>query len=214
MIAPPATLEVYLSDTDFGSGASAPTEPPRIVLHNDEPATLEEHPAGAPRVVSSAPPLGSPGDTEWRRIVSNLLRQEFAFQTEPEKAELETVFVDSTPLFGELQEHNRRLRQSGLQVQGDGPILRKVTAVNTGSPVTLAVTVDHPPRQLLDRNGRLLGTRPAERRDGMLWLIQDPSGRYRIAEAVDLGTAATQPTALDLEEGASRPRSSMIPLIP
>ncbi|MEZ5227391.1 MAG: hypothetical protein R2710_12155 [Acidimicrobiales bacterium] len=37
--------------------------------------------------------------------------------------------------------------------------------------------------------------RRPERREGMLWLAQDPSGRYRIAEAVDLGTAADPVTA-------------------
>ncbi len=127
-------------------------------------------------------------DPQWRRVVAGLLRAEFAFQTDPEKAELDTVFVADTPVFAELTEHNRRLRTAGFRVSGDGPRLLKVRAVNTGSPVTLAITVDHPERRLVDRDGRVLGVRRGERRDGMLWLVQDPSGRYRIAEAVDLGT--------------------------
>ncbi len=128
-------------------------------------------------------------DPQWRRIVAGLLRAEFAFQTDPEHAELETVFVANTPVFAELTEHNQRLRNAGFRVMGDGPRLLKVRAVNSGSPVTLAITVDHPERRLVDRDNRTLGVRRGERRDGMLWLVQDPSGRYRIAEAVDLGTA-------------------------
>ncbi len=233
MLAPPATRASYVTDTEFGAGATAPNEPPRVIARSDSnvafeprrsgrrfdsvssdaktgahstdelapapesderisidaPATLDEHPAGENRNVSIR--VSDIGDPEWRRIVANLLRQEFEFQAYPLKAELETVFVDGTPLFGELIEHNKRLRSSGLQVRGEGPVLQKVTLVNSGSPVTVAITVDHPARQLLDQSGRLLGTRPAERRDGMLWLIQDPSGRYRIAEAVDLGTTST-----------------------
>lgn len=127
-------------------------------------------------------------DPGWRRIVSGLLRSEFDFQKTPGKAQFETVFVEGTPLYSELLEHNKRLRKAGLRVDGRGPTLRKLTAVNQESPVTVVVTVDHPPRHLLDAHDRVLGTRPAERRDGMLWLVQDPSGRYRIAEAVDLGT--------------------------
>ncbi len=127
-------------------------------------------------------------DPAWRRVVAGLLRAEFAFQNDPTSAELTTVFVEDTPVFGELAAHNRRLREAGFRVTGQGPRLLKVRAVNSGSPVTLAITVDHPERKLVDRDGRLLGVRRAERRDGMLWLVQDPSGRYRIAEAVDLGT--------------------------
>ena len=127
-------------------------------------------------------------DPQWRRVAAGLLRAEFAFQTDPEKAELDTVFVADTTVFAELAEHNRRLRTAGFRVSGDGPRLLKVRAVNTGSPVTLAITVDHPERRLVDRDGRVLGVRRGERRDGMLWLVQDSSGRYRIAEAVDLGT--------------------------
>lgn len=137
---------------------------------------------------ASAAADGDQLDPQWRRVVAGLLRAEFAFQTDPDRAELDTVFVADTPVFAELTEHNRRLRTAGFRVSGDGPRLLKVRAVNTGSPVTLAITVDHPERRLVDRDGRVLGVRRGERRDGMLWLVQDPSGRYRIVEAVDLGT--------------------------
>ena len=65
-----------------------------------------------------------------------------------------------------------------------------------GSPVTLAITVDHPERKLVDPDGRVLGIRRGERREGMLWLVQDPSGRYRITEAVDLGDSEPDPLEL------------------
>lgn len=139
-------------------------------------------------------------DPAWGRVVSGLLRSEFEFQRHPDQAQLETVFVGGTPLFGELREHNLRLRTTGLWVRGADPKLEKLTVANEGSPTTVAVTVLHPTRQLLDRDGRELGTRPAERREGLLWLVQDPSGRHRIAEAVDLGVVTpSQPFDADAE---------------
>ena len=139
------------------------------------------------------PREGEPVNPEWRRVVAGLLREEFRFQTEPDDADLGTVFVEDTPLFGELAQHNLRLRQNGLKIRGEGPSVISVKAVNDGDPVTVAITVDHPSRQLLASDGRLLGVRAAERRDGMLWLAQDPSGRYRIAEAVDMGSGVPIP---------------------
>ncbi len=130
---------------------------------------------------------------EWRRVVSGLLREEFQFQTQPGEADLGSVFVENTPLFNELAQHNLRLRENGLRIAGEGPTVVSVKAVNDGDPVTVAITVDHPARQLLAGDGRLLGVRAAERRDGMLWLAQDPSGRYRIAEAVDMGSGVPLP---------------------
>ncbi len=150
---------------------------------------------------------------QWRRIVSGLLRSEFAFQSNPGEAELETVFVTDTPLFAELENHNHRLRAAGLSIAGDGPVLHKVTAVNQESPVTLAITVDHPERRLYNAAGQLVGTRRPERRHGMLWLVQDPSGRYRIAEAVDLGSEPSE-QILDLADtsDAGTP-SGMVPVV-
>ncbi len=161
-------------------------EPVELELAGTGHAVNESIAADPPTTVGAAD--GDLLDPQWRRVVAGLLRAEFAFQTDPDRAELDTVFVADTPVFAELTEHNRRLRTAGFRVSGDGPRLLKVRAVNTGSPVTLAITVDHPERRLVDRDGRVLGVRRGERRDGMLWLVQDPSGRYRIAEAVDLGT--------------------------
>lgn len=134
---------------------------------------------------------------EWRRIVAGLLRAEFECQSFPDRAALETIFVEGTPLFDEVAVHNRRLVDTGLRVTGRGPTIHQVSAVNPGSPVTLSMVVDHPVRHLIDASGRQIGQRAAERREGMLWLVQDPSGRYRIAEAVDLGVV--EPVA-DLTE--------------
>ncbi len=140
-----------------------------------------------------------PVSPEWRRIVGGLLRAEFAFQSDPSDAELETVFVSETPLFTELETHNQRLQAAGLRIVGDGPKVCKVTAVNDESPVNLAITVDHPERRLMNAHGELVGIRAPEQRHGMLWLVQDPSGRYRIAEAVDLGAGED----LQLSEAAA-----------
>lgn len=149
------------------------------------------------------PSEGEPVNPEWRRVVSGLLREEFRFQTEPGDADLGTVFVEGTPLFSELSQHNLRLRENGLKIRGEGPMVVSVKAVNDGDPVTVAITVDHPSRQLLSADGRLLGIRAAERRDGMLWLAQDPSGRYRISEAVDMGTGVPIPDTPKTVEPAS-----------
>lgn len=138
---------------------------------------------------SAANPSSVAVDPEWRRVVGGLLRSEFDCQAFPETAELSTIFVEGTPLYREVSDHNRRLLDTGLRVAGKGPVLRSLRAVDTSSPVTLAVTVEHPVRYLVDPNGRQIGQRTAEMREGMLWLVQDPSGRYRIAEAVDLGHA-------------------------
>ena len=136
-------------------------------------------------------------DLTWRRTVAGLLRDEFSFQQDPERAELSTVFVEGTSLFNELEDHNKLLRKTGLRVIGRGPIVRKVAVVEHSEPVCLAITVDHPPRQLVDHDGRMVGQRVSERRDGMIWLVQDSSGRHRIVEAVDLGrsVAAAEPVA-------------------
>ncbi len=192
-----ALLEVRLA------GESTPIDPANINTNRsgssstDAPVKTgfkwrEMLPIGRPLSATFAEERQSP---EWRRIVNGLLRAEFAFQTDPDEAELETVFVSETPLFSELESHNQRLRKAGLSIIGQGPELVKVTAVNDESPVTLAITVDHPERRLLNAHAELVGIRPAERRHGMLWLVQDPSGRYRIAEAVDLGAGDMQPQA-------------------
>ncbi|MEZ5227390.1 MAG: hypothetical protein R2710_12150 [Acidimicrobiales bacterium] len=65
-------------------------------------------------------------DPQWRRIVQGLLRAEFSFQNDPANAELSTVFVEDTPVYSELVEHNLALRTNGFRVVGKGPRLVKV----------------------------------------------------------------------------------------
>jgi len=149
-------------------------------------------PERSARLLGGADPVVVEDDDaapEWRRIVGGLLRSEFDCQAEPASAELATVFVEETPLFEEVSNHNARLIQTGLRVQGDGPKLRALDVVNTTSPIAISVTVEHPRRYLIDASDRQIGQRNPEIREGMLWLMQDPSGRYRIAEAIDLGEA-------------------------
>lgn len=148
---------------------------------------------------------------EWRRVVGGLLRAEFDCQADPATAELASVFVEETPLFEEVSNHNARLIQTGLRVQGDGPKLRALDVVNTSSPIAISVTVEHPRRYLIDASDRQIGQRNPELREGMLWLMQDPSGRYRIAEAIDLGEAepAIEP-AVDLTQSR---RSTDVPMV-
>lgn len=138
---------------------------------------------------SPEPTVDDDAEPEWRRIVGGLLRAEFDCQAEPASAELASVFVEETPLFEEVSNHNTRLIQTGLRVQGDGPKLRALDVVTTSSPIAISVTVEHPRRYLIDASDRQIGQRNPELREGMLWLMQDPSGRYRIAEAIDLGEA-------------------------
>ena len=134
-------------------------------------------------------PVSLVDDPDWKRVVGGLLRSEFECQAEPAKAELASVFVEETPLFEEVSSHNLRLLDTGLRIEGDGPKLRSLEVVNTSSPIAISVTVEHPRRYLVDSTGRQIGQRTPELREGMLWLMQDPSGRYRIAEAIDLGEA-------------------------
>lgn len=153
---------------------------------SDPTDTVEPQPHAPGPILS----LTEDVDPEWRRIVGGLLRSEFDCQAEPARAALAGVFVEETPLFEEVSLHNRRLLETGLRIQGDGPRLRSLDVVNTSSPIAIAVTVEHPRRYLVDAGGRQIGQRSPEIREGMLWLMQDPSGRYRIAEAIDLGEAA------------------------
>ncbi len=189
------TIAPIVTTSEREAPAAAPViraNAPRVTA---QPSVVSPQPTPVDEVADAETPLPAVAgevDPEWRRIVNGLLRAEFDFQKTPGKAQFETVFVEGTPLFSELLEHNKRLRKAGLRVEGRGPVLKKLTAVNQESPVTVVVTVDHPPRHLIDAHDRVLGTRPAERRDGMLWLVQDPSGRYRIAEAVDLGTTEVE----------------------
>lgn len=162
-----------LSALSISTGSETPESEPEVEAAADVPGPIVS--------------LTDDVDPEWRRIVGGLLRAEFDCQAEPARAALASVFVEETPLFEEVSNHNRRLLETGLHIQGDGPRLRSLNVVNTSSPIAIAVTVEHPRRYLVDAGDRQIGQRSPEIREGMLWLMQDPSGRYRIAEAIDLG---------------------------
>ncbi len=175
------------------AGISRVRRPSRAVQLGLDELTGRDTPSASSTVLD----LAAEVDPEWRRIVGGLLRAEFECQAEPSKAELASVFVEQTPLFEEVSNHNRRLIETGLRIEGDGPKLRALDVVNTSSPIAIAVTVEHPRRYLVDAGGRQIGQRTPEIREGMLWLMQDPSGRYRIAEAIDLGEAEPTESAMD-----------------
>lgn len=164
--------------------------PLRVALHG---RSIGE-PAGG------TPPDDDPG---WRRVVGELLEAEFRFQIEPERAELSKVFVADTPVHRQAVEHHVNLARSGLRIVGRSPRLRSLRTIRHHSPVTLAVTVDHPGRQLLDPEGHVVGVRRPERRSGWLWLTFGTDGVYRIAESVERGAelldeeSTAQPAADD-----------------
>jgi hypothetical protein len=130
------------------------------------------------------------GDAAWRAVVGDLLDAEFRFQIEPERAELSRVFVADTPVHRQAVAHHANLARSGLRIVGRGPRLVVLRVIHNRSPTILAVTVDHPGRQLLDGAGNVVGVRRPERRSGRLWLAVGPDGDYRIAESVERGAVS------------------------
>jgi hypothetical protein len=173
-----------------------------VPTRSDALEAADPHDSAETEAASPGPVLSLTDDVDpqWRRIVGGLLRSEFECQAKPADAALASIFVEETPLFEEVSGHNRRLLETGLHIEGDGPRLRSLDVVNTSSPIAIAVTVEHPRRYLVDGAGRHIGQRNPEIREGMVWLMQDPSGRYRIAEAIDLGEAP------DLTSEDSTPR--------
>ncbi len=140
-----------------------------------------------------------PEDPTWRRVVGDLLQAEFRLQSQPAEADLEAVFVRDTPLYRQAATHHDNLAGAGLRIVGRSPRLRSLKTVTGRSPITLAVTVDHPERQLVDATGNVVGVRKAERRSGVLWLHHEPDGSFRIAESVELGST---PLPTEGEESA------------
>lgn len=139
----------------------------------------------------------------WSVVVSNLLHSEFAFQADPGAADMDAVFVANTPLYSRAIAHHESLAKAGLRIIGRPPQLRNARVVGEAAPTTVAVTIDHPTRQLVDSSGTIVGVRKAERRSSMLWLREFSDGSYRIADSVELGT-----TALGIDE---EPASAEIP---
>ncbi|MGI9595766.1 MAG: hypothetical protein ACR2QK_06385 [Acidimicrobiales bacterium] len=129
-----------------------------------------------------------PEDPTWRRVVGDLLQAEFRLQSQPGDADLDSVFVRDTPLFRQATTHHGNLADAGLRIVGRSPRLRSLKTVSGRSPITLAVTVDHPERHLVDGTGSVVGVRKPERRSGVLWLSDDGDGSFRIAESVELGS--------------------------
>ncbi len=165
---------------------------------------LAVHPVEAALRAVLAP--AAPDDQRWTRVVSDLLAAEQALQTDPAGGDLDQVFVPGTPLHRKATDHHVHLAEAGLRVLGRDPQLRMVRVVGTRPTVTMTVTVDHPPRQLVDAAGAVLGVRKPERRSVMLWLQPEPDGSHRIADSVELGVEP-----LGAVEGASTPAPSSAP---
>jgi hypothetical protein len=123
----------------------------------------------------------------WVDVINGLLETEFELQADPATAQISSVFVADTPVFQKSIEHHQNLAEAGLRVVGRHPQLRALRVVDNSAPPTLVVTVDHPSRQLIDDNGKIVGVRKAERRSVMLWMVMQHDGSYRIADAVELG---------------------------
>ncbi|MGH1487891.1 MAG: hypothetical protein ACRBK7_00605 [Acidimicrobiales bacterium] len=129
-----------------------------------------------------------PEDPAWRRVVGDLLQAEFRLQAHPAEADLDMVFVPDTPLFRQAATHHASLGQADLRIVGRSPRLRSLKTISGRSSVSLAITVDHPERHLVDRSGSVVGVRKPERRSGVLWLSEMADGSFRIAESVELGS--------------------------
>lgn len=127
-------------------------------------------------------------DPAWREVVIDLIETEFWLQTEPDRARLEAVFEADTPVHRQAAERHGNLVRSGFRVVGRNPELRSLRTVRERQPVILTVTVDHPPSQLLDGDGHVVGVRRPERRVGRLWLAPSSEGGHRIIESIELGS--------------------------
>jgi hypothetical protein len=136
------------------------------------------------------------GQQAWAGVVDYLLHVEFSFQTDARSAMLDRVYLPGTAVHRQASEHQDSLISADLRIVGRSPQLRSVREVSGADPVTVAVTVDHPVRQLVDRSGKIVGVRKPERRSVMLWLVPMSDGSYRIADSVELGSI---PLALGAE---------------
>jgi hypothetical protein len=142
------------------------------------------------------------GDPTWKRVVEDLVQAEFRLQSIPADADLDTVFVPDTPLYRQAATHHENLARADLRIVGRRPRLRSIKPVSGRSPATLTVTVDHPERHLVARDGTVVGVRKAERRSGVLWLSEAADGSYRIAESVELGSVPLPPADEDADNGS------------
>jgi hypothetical protein len=139
---------------------------------------------------------GENGRQAWVGVIDYLLHVEFSFQTDARVADLDRVYLTGTAVHHQATEHQESLISADLRIVGRSPQLRSVRVVSGADPITLAVTVDHPVRQLIDRDGKIVGVRKPERRSVMLWLVSMSDESYRIADSVELGAI---PLALGVE---------------
>ena len=126
----------------------------------------------------------------WVPIVEELLQAEFAFQSDPSGADLESLYLSGTSLFHQAVEHHRQLESGGFSIVGRKPRLVDLRVVSVAEQANLIATVDHPLRHLIGSDGGIVGVRNAERRSVMLWLTAMSDATYRMADSVEMDATA------------------------
>lgn len=196
---------VILGPAMLGQGAvfHRLVRPFRSALHPDRPsrsisASLEQ------RNVRS----------RWTDVAADLMVTDFHIQGEPDAHREHEVALQGTPIFDELRLRQARMREAGLRVAGDRPLVRRVDLVRDGRCPSISMTVDHPERKLVTDEGKIVGVRRPERKSMVMWLASDDAGRFVIAELVETGTYPlefvdltndrTEATVLDLSDGADQ----------
>jgi len=128
--------------------------------------------------------------TPWVPIVTDLLQAEFAFQTNPSEANLDSLYLSGTPLFQQAVDHHNQLVSGGFSIVGRNPRLVDLKVVSVGEQAQLVATVVHPQRHLVDSGGEIVGVRNAERRSVMLWLAAMSDATYRMADSMEMGATS------------------------
>lgn len=123
----------------------------------------------------------------YTKVVNGLLRSEHASLVEPGSVDLSNVFVAGSQLCENISKQHESMQKSGLRIVGQGPVLKHLEVVDAGTPVIVSIVVEYPVRRIAGRSGELSDLKQPEKHEGMLWLSQDASGRYRIAEALAVG---------------------------
>ncbi len=197
---------VILGPALLGQGAvfHRLVRPFRSALHPDRPSTslsasLEQHNVRS----------------RWTDVAAALVDTDFRIQSEPESHREEEIALDGTPIFDELKLRQARMRDAGLRVAGDRPLVRRVELVRDGRCPSVSMTVDHPERKLVTDKGKVVGVRRPERKSMVVWLAPAGDGRFVFAELVETGTFPLEvidvttgrpgQTALDLTDDSSQP---------
>ncbi len=178
--------------------------PFRSALHPDRPSMTVSASLGERNVRS-----------RWTDVATELMDADFRIQGDPDAHKEEEVALLGTPIFDEVRLRQARMRQAGLKVAGDGPVVRRVDLVRDGRCPSISLTVDHPQRTLIAEGGNVVGVRRPERKSMVVWLAADADGRFVIAELVETGTFplefvdVTEPRSaaqvLDLTEASDKP---------